>query len=80
VRRGLGWLLKGGDDSSAGALFSPASFGHTGFTGTSLWIDPARRLVVACLSNRVYRGRHFTGILAFRRALHDAIAREVDHA
>jgi len=80
VRRGLGWLLKSDDDSSAGALFSPASFGHTGFTGTSLWIDPERRLVVACLTNRVYRGRHFTGILAFRRALHDAIAREVDHA
>lgn len=80
VRRGLGWLLKGGDDSSAGDLFSPASFGHTGFTGTSLWVDPARRLVVACLTNRVYRGRHFMGILAFRRALHDAIAREVDRS
>ncbi len=80
VRRGLGWLLKGGAESSAGDAFGPASFGHTGFTGTSLWVDPARRLVVACLTNRVYRGRHFTGILAFRRALHDAIASEVNRS
>jgi CubicO group peptidase (beta-lactamase class C family) len=80
MRRGLGWMLKAHEkgDSSAGDLFSSDSYGHTGFTGTSLWIDPRRGLVVACLTNRVYPGRGQEGIHAFRRALHDLIARAVD--
>jgi serine-type D-Ala-D-Ala carboxypeptidase len=73
LRRGLGWLLKAVEDSSAGDKFSPDAYGHTGFTGTSLWIDPVRELVVVCLTNRVYPGRHKLGIHAFRRALHDAL-------
>jgi CubicO group peptidase (beta-lactamase class C family) len=73
MRRGLGWMIKAREDSSAGDLLSADSYGHTGFTGTSLWIDPARALVVACLTNRVYPGREKIGIHAFRRALHDAI-------
>jgi CubicO group peptidase (beta-lactamase class C family) len=73
MRRGLGWMIKAREDSSAGDLFSADSYGHTGFTGTSLWIDPARALVVACLTNRVYPGREKIGIHAFRRTLHDAI-------
>ena len=36
---------------------SPRSFGHTGFTGTSIWIDPIRELVVVLLSNRVHPSR-----------------------
>ena len=78
IRRGLGWLLKASEDASAGDLFSPDSYGHTGFTGTSLWIDPARALVVACLTNRVYPGREKLGIHAFRRALHDDVIQAVD--
>src|SRR5690606_10046205 len=70
-RFGLGWMLKGLTDSSAGDFFSPDSYGHTGFTGTSLWIDPEKRLVVACLTNRVYPGRWKEGIHPFRRAIHD---------
>lgn len=73
-RHGLGWMLKSPVDSSAGDLFSAKSFGHTGFTGTSLWIDPERELVVACLTNRVYPGRDKPGIHPFRRTLHDLIA------
>lgn len=80
MRRGLGWMIKAPEDSSAGDLFSPDSYGHTGFTGTSLWIDPARRLVVACLTNRVYPGREKIGVHAFQRALHDAIVRAVEDA
>jgi CubicO group peptidase (beta-lactamase class C family) len=72
--RGLGWLLKAQTDSPAGQRFSAASFGHTGFTGTSLWIDPERALVVACLTNRVYYGRDNTGIDSFRRTIHDILA------
>ena len=77
IRRGLGWLLKAPLDSSAGDLFSPDSYGHTGFTGTSLWIDPERALVVACLTNRVYPGRARPGIEAFRRAVHDVLVKAV---
>jgi CubicO group peptidase (beta-lactamase class C family) len=77
-RHGLGWMLKSHKDSSAGEYFSPESYGHTGFTGTSLWIDPEQELVVATMTNRVYPGREKVGIHAFRRALHDLIAQGVD--
>ncbi len=73
-RHGLGWVLRAPDNSSAGERFSLDTFGHTGFTGTSLWIDPQRALVVALLTNRVYLGRDSAGIHAFRRAVHDLLA------
>jgi CubicO group peptidase (beta-lactamase class C family) len=50
--RALGWDTPS-EGSSAGSLLSPASFGHTGFTGTSLWIDPQHHLAIVLLSNRV---------------------------
>jgi CubicO group peptidase (beta-lactamase class C family) len=50
--RALGWDTPS-PGSSAGSRLSPRSFGHTGFTGTSLWIDPQRRLAIILLSNRV---------------------------
>ncbi len=77
VRRGLGWHLKAEEGALCGDLFGADTYGHTGFTGTSLWIDPARRLVVACLTNRVYFGRDDTGIRSFRRTLHDLIVKAV---
>lgn len=77
-RHGLGWMLKSREDSSAGEYFSSGSYGHTGFTGTSLWIDPERELVVATMTNRVYPGREKVGIHGFRRALHDLIAQGVE--
>ncbi|MBI5959761.1 MAG: beta-lactamase family protein [Chloroflexi bacterium] len=80
MRRGLGWMMKTFEDSSAGDLFHPDSYGHTGFTGTSLWIDPARKLVIACLTNRVYPGREKPGIHPFRRAVHDLLARMVSES
>lgn len=73
-RMGYGWMLRALEDSSAGDIFSIDSYGHTGFTGTSLWIDPKHHLVVACLTNRVYRGREKPGIHEFRRAFHDVLA------
>lgn len=78
MRRALGWMLKASEDASAGDLFCVDSFGHTGFTGTSLWIEPVRQLVVAVLTNRVYPGREKPGIHAFRRAVHDMFAGAVD--
>jgi CubicO group peptidase (beta-lactamase class C family) len=74
-RRGLGFVLKGlTGNSSAGEVFGPNTYGHTGFTGTSLWIDPDADLIIACLTNSVYPGRGAPGIHELRRAVHDCIA------
>jgi len=78
TQRGLGFVLWCSDPEASGNPFSQQAFGHTGFTGTSLWIDPERDLVAACLTNRVYYGRNAGGILAFRVALHRAIVEAVD--
>ncbi|HIE48034.1 TPA: hypothetical protein EYP84_03990, partial [Candidatus Bipolaricaulota bacterium] len=56
-RRGLGWLLQGESTVSAGDLLSELAFGHTGFTGTALWIDPRYELIVLFLANRVHPSR-----------------------
>jgi CubicO group peptidase (beta-lactamase class C family) len=72
-RRGLGWQLWT-PDCFAGPLASPNGFGHTGFTGTSLWIDPDRELVIVLLTNRVHFGRQLH-ILAIRKQVHTLIYR-----
>jgi CubicO group peptidase (beta-lactamase class C family) len=59
---------------------SPRAIGHTGFTGTSLWIDPAQDLYVAILSNRVHPSREGEGIQDVRRALHDAVVTRLQGA
>ena len=75
TRRGLGFALWSPDPEASSNPLSPTSFGHTGFTGTSLWIDPERALVIAALTNRVYYGRdQGAGIVPFRVALHREIA------
>jgi CubicO group peptidase (beta-lactamase class C family) len=74
-RRGLGWQLRT-DDGMLGPL-SASSFGHTGFTGTSIAIDPARGLVVALLTNRVYAGRTHQGIDGLRIDFHALLARRI---
>lgn len=58
--------------SSCGTRLSAESIGHTGFTGTSLWIDPTRDLYFVLLTNRVHPTRHHDGIQDVRRAFHDA--------
>lgn len=80
--RGLGWLinrpLPAGERSevrSCGALFSRRSFGHSGFTGTSIWIDPENDVVAVLLTNRVHPNASSTsGIIALRHRFHDAVA------
>ena len=60
--------------SSCGSRLSPGAFGHTGFTGTSLWIDPERRLYAVLLANRVHPSAGDPAdMLAVRRAFHDAL-------
>jgi CubicO group peptidase (beta-lactamase class C family) len=56
-------------------LFSPSSYGHTGFTGTSLWIDPERRLFLILLTNRVHPSRDNDLIREVRPAVADAVVR-----
>jgi CubicO group peptidase (beta-lactamase class C family) len=74
--RALGWdtMLP---TSSCGSLMSPTAIGHTGFAGTSLWIDWERDLYVVLLSNRVHPTRENNAIRPFRPRLHDAIVRAV---
>ena len=81
--RTLGWeaLPTGEDVSSAGTLFGPRSYGHTGWTGTSLWIDPDRDLFVLLLTNRAFnpKVRHsFTKLKEVRGRVADAAARAID--
>ncbi len=75
--RALGWdtMLP---TSSCGTRLSARAFGHTGFTGTSLWIDPERDLYVVLLTNRVYPRAVGDAITQVRRALHDAVMDEID--
>ena len=70
--RGLGWILKGPVLSSCGDYFSSRSYGHTGFTGTSMWFDPEVDLRVILLTNRVHFGRQ-PHILRLRPRLHNII-------
>ncbi|MGB8473171.1 MAG: glycoside hydrolase family 3 N-terminal domain-containing protein [Candidatus Acidiferrum sp.] len=70
--RTLGWVVPT-EGSSSGHYFSSHSFGHTGFTGTSIWIDPDRQLFVVLLTNRVNPTRENHKIAEVRPALHDAV-------
>ena len=71
----LGWDTPSAP-SSSGSSFSKGSFGHLGYTGTSLWIDPQCELEVVLLSNRVHPSRKNEKIKAFRPYIHDLVFRE----
>jgi CubicO group peptidase (beta-lactamase class C family) len=73
----LGWEARSETDS-AGRRMSPKSFGHLGFTGTSIWCDPQRDLVVVLLTNRVHPSRANEKIKGFRPAFHDGILAAFD--
>ena len=75
-RRGIGLALRAREGAMAGRYFSEDAYGHTGFTGTSLWIDPATDLTVILLTNRVYFGRsNDDAMYRFRIAVHEAVSR-----
>jgi CubicO group peptidase (beta-lactamase class C family) len=76
--RALGWDTRSETNSSAGNLFDMTSFGHTGFTGTSVWVDPTRNLIVVFLTNRVYPTRENKKLYKLRPLLHDAIIRAIE--
>ncbi|HSU16049.1 serine hydrolase domain-containing protein [Longimicrobium sp.] len=77
--RALGWDTPGPNGSGGfGARASKDSFGHTGFTGTSIWIDPERHTWTVLLSNRVYQPRAPNTIMALRRKVNDRVAIAAD--
>jgi len=71
LARGLGWQKKDVSASPAGDLFTSESFGHTGFTGTSIWIDPALDLYAVLLTNRVHPVRSNEAIVSDRKIFHN---------
>jgi beta-N-acetylhexosaminidase len=77
--RTLGWAVPTPGGLS-GHYFSAHSFGHTGFTGTSIWIDPDRQLFVVFLTNRVHPARENQKIQQVRRDLHDAVMQALGFA
>ena len=70
--RALGWDTPS-ENSSAGTKMGPNAFGHTGFTGTSIWFDPDRNLFIILLTNRVNPTRANTKILQVRRRVADLV-------
>jgi CubicO group peptidase (beta-lactamase class C family) len=75
--RALGWETPTGSNS-AGRLMKRPAFGHTGFTGTSIWIDPSRDLFIVLLTNRVNPTRQNLRIGGVRTALADAVVQVMD--
>ncbi|MCP5063082.1 MAG: serine hydrolase [Ignavibacteriae bacterium] len=75
--RGLGWDTRSKESSSSGKYFSKNSFGHTGYTGTSIWVDKESKLFVILLSNRVHPTRANRKIIKFRPKIHDVIYESV---
>jgi len=75
--RALGWDTPSGL-STAGTLMSDKSFGHTGFTGTSIWMDPERQLVIVLLTNRVHPSREDSRIGPVRRGVADRVVCTLD--
>ncbi|MDU0201713.1 serine hydrolase domain-containing protein [Paenibacillus sp. MAH-36] len=71
LARGLGWQAKDRHDSPAGDLFSMSSYGHTGFTGTSIWMDPEDDVFAVLLTNRVHPKRTSTAIKRIRSIFHN---------
>jgi len=74
--RALGWDTPS-SPSQSGKHFSPNSFGHLGYTGTSLWIDAQRKIAIALLTNRTWPNNQSQLIKQIRPAFHDAVMEEV---
>jgi beta-glucosidase-like glycosyl hydrolase/CubicO group peptidase (beta-lactamase class C family) len=74
--RTLGWAVPT-EGGSSGHFMGPHTFGHTGFTGTSIWIDPDRQLFVVFLTNRVHPTRENQKLAKVRPALHDAVTQSL---
>ena len=76
----LGWDTRALEGSSAGKYFSRDSVGHTGFTGTSIWMDLEKDVIAILLSNRVHPKRDNDKIKQFRPVFHDAVMEALEEA
>jgi len=72
----LGWDTPSKNNSTSGNCFSSTSIGHTGFTGTSIWIDLEKKITVIFLTNRIHPSRSNETIKKFRPELHNLIMQE----
>jgi CubicO group peptidase (beta-lactamase class C family) len=72
--RGFGWLLRGSSPSHPAAALSSGAFGHTGFTGCSVWCDPATGVAVSLMSNRIHPVVGPTAIQSVRKRLNEIVA------
>lgn len=75
----LGWDTPDPKDSSSGHLFSKTSVGHLGFTGTSVWMDLEKDVIVVLLTNRIHPTRNNEKIREFRPKLHDTVMKALFH-
>jgi CubicO group peptidase (beta-lactamase class C family) len=73
-----GFMMPSPGSSSSGKYFSSESVGHTGFTGTSIWLDPRKDLIVAILSNRIHPTRRNEEFKKLRPKIHDWIVEELN--
>jgi len=73
--RAIGWDTRSAENSVSGQFASPQTFLHTGFTGTSVVVDPIKNMIVIFLTNRVYPTRNNQKISYVRPAVHDAVFR-----
>jgi CubicO group peptidase (beta-lactamase class C family) len=73
-RRTLGWQLAVSHGSSAGPALDPSAFGHTGYTGVSIWVDPVRRLVVGLFAHRHHPAHRGIDLHPIRRRFHGLVA------
>ncbi|MBI3004662.1 MAG: serine hydrolase [Ignavibacteriales bacterium] len=71
--RAIGWDTKSSDRSFSGTLTSTKTFLHTGFTGTSVVVDPEKKVIIVFLTNRVHPSRASTKIFDVRPRVHDAV-------
>jgi CubicO group peptidase (beta-lactamase class C family) len=74
--RGIGWQLAASPGCSAGSALPDGAFGHTGFSGTSVWVDPEARVTLVLLGNRLHPGGRTPDLHPMRRRFH-ALARRV---
>jgi CubicO group peptidase (beta-lactamase class C family) len=77
--RALGWDTPS-SQSQSGKYFSPTSYGHLGYTGTSLWIDPVRQLSITLLTNRTWPDDSNQAIKQVRPTFHDAVIEALENA
>ena len=76
----LGWDTPSDEGSSAGSYFSSRSFGHLGFTGTSVWMDLEKDVIVILLTNRIHPSRENEKIRTFRPQLHNLVMEKLGFA